>query len=455
MLTHQFSLVTDCNLPSQQRRISAMNNKKHILSPEERRMIYIDYLKKNNGASTGEFLTYLKEKYNVTISRGTLCEDREYLKKMNYKFTCQKRKYFLLEEPSGTENFSYNTIQEFTSCINKDLFLDWLLLIEGLEKEPNFDKKSFNNGALQSINERSIQEHLFSLSQKGYLNFKNSQSANRQYNFRSSVPSVYSFSDNDLFTFINNYENVTPATGAVASFIKPFYHFCTLLLNNSFSDINDTDFIADGHFHYGRQNEFSDEINQQLRLLNQLPYEKQQLNLFFSSPKSPEKQHFLFSVGILFYSVEINQCYLLGESEQGKNLLIRLDRIDFNATTASNNPISFDENKKAVLNRIYAEMFSASLDEPEQVIVRFDSFSRNIETKVNALHQYRFSTSTIETVEDENGKGIIYKDTIRGLTSFAHYLRTFSYGAKVIYPQKLKDMMLSSAQQVFNNYSEI
>lgn len=100
-------------------------------------------------------------------------------------------------------------------------------------------------------------------------------------------------------------------------------------------------------------------------------------------------------------------------------------------------------------------MFSASLDEPEQVIVRFDSFSRNIETKVNALHQYRFSTSTIETVEGENGKGIIYKDTIRGLTSFAHYLRTFSYGAKVIYPQKLKDMMLSSAQQVFNNYSEI
>ena len=72
-----------------------MNNKKHILSPEERRMIYIDYLKKNNGASTSEFLTYLKEKYNVTISRGTLCEDRESLTKMNYKFTCQKRKYFL------------------------------------------------------------------------------------------------------------------------------------------------------------------------------------------------------------------------------------------------------------------------------------------------------------------------------------------------------------------------
>lgn len=432
-----------------------MNNKKHILSPEERRMIYIDYLKKNNGASTREFLAYLKEKYNVIISRGTLCEDREYLIKMNYKFTCQKRKYILLEEPSGTENFSYNTIQEFTSCINKDLFIDWLLLTEGLEKEPNFDKKSFKNGALQSINERSIQEHLFDLFQKGYLNYKNSQSTNRQYTFRSSVPSVYCFSDNDLFTFTNNYENVTPGTGAVASFIKPFYHFSTLLLNNGFSDIDSTEFIADGHFHYGRQNEFSDKINQQLRLLNRLPYEKQQLNLYFSSPKSTVKQHFLFSVGLLFYSVELNQCYLLGESEQEQTLLIRLDRIDFNATTASDRPISLDKYKRAALNQIYSEMFSASLDEPEPVMIRFDSFSRNIESKVYALHQYRSSTSTIETVEDKNGKGIIYRDTIRGLTSFAHYLRTFSYGAKVIYPQKLREMMLSSAQQVFNNYSEL
>ena len=74
-----------------------MNNKKHILSPKERRMIYIDYLKENNGASTSEFQAYLRENYNVEISRGTLSEDRKHLEKMNYKFATRNGKYILTE----------------------------------------------------------------------------------------------------------------------------------------------------------------------------------------------------------------------------------------------------------------------------------------------------------------------------------------------------------------------
>lgn len=82
-----------------------MNNKKHILSPKERRMIYIEYLKENNGASTSEFQAYLKANYNVEISRGTLSEDRKHLEKMNYKFATRNGKYILTEESSDVQNF--------------------------------------------------------------------------------------------------------------------------------------------------------------------------------------------------------------------------------------------------------------------------------------------------------------------------------------------------------------
>lgn len=435
-----------------------MNNKKHILSPKERRMIYIDYLKENNGAATSEFQAYLKENYAVEISRGTLCEDRKHLEKMNYNFACQNGKYLLTNEPSDTKNFSYKETQKFTSCINRDLFLDWLLLCEGREKANSFGKSDFvnNESALKDIKPRIIQEHLFHLSQEGYLTFTRSNNEERKYEFRSSVPSVYSFSADSLTDFCYSYETAASSIGSAAAVIKPVYQFCTLLQNNELPGTSNFAFSAAedfGHFQHGRQNSFPDKINNQLKFLNDLPYEDKQLNLVFSTPKSIEKQQILFSVGILFYSVEANQCYLLGKSEKNKTILIRLDRIDFEATAASDNPNSISAIEKAALNQVYAEMFSTALDEPEKVEIHFDLFSKNIESKVTALHKSRSSTSHI-TQDFINGrKTLIYTDTVRGLSSFAHYLRTFGRSAKVIHPQKLQDMMLASARHVLSSYS--
>lgn len=433
-----------------------MNNKKHILSPKERRMIYIEYLKENNGASTSEFQAYLRENYNVEISRGTLSEDRKHLEKMNYKFATRNGKYILTEESSDVQNFSYKETQKFTSCIDKDLFLDWLLLYEGREKANSFGKSDLadNDGVLKDIKPRIIQEHLFQLSQEGYLIFERTNNSERKYEFRSSVPAVYSFSAGALSDFCYNYENAASSIGSAASTIKPIYQFCTLLQNNELLETNDSPSSNADHFLHGRQNSFPDNINSQLKSLNKLPYEDKQLNLVFSSPKLAEKQQFLFSVGILFYSTETNQCYLLGKSEKQEILLVRLDHIDFKATTASDVPNSISDTEKITLNQIYAEMFSAALDDPEEVEIHFDAYSKNIESKVNALHKYRSTTSRITQDFIDDKKTLIYTDTIRGLSSFAHYLRTFGYGAKVIRPQKLRDMLLTSAQQVFNNYSE-
>lgn len=430
-----------------------MNNKKHILSPTDRRGIYIDYLKEHNGTSSSEFLRYLKEHYSAEISRGTLSEDREKLKEMGYEFSTHKNKYILTREPDNLKNFSHKASQDFTSCIDRDLFLDWMLLYDAQKKGTEFDKTYFaqNTAVFSDVPKRVIQEHLQQLSKDGYLTFKNQPGKNRSYRFRPSVPSVYGFSAESLSDFCYDYETTPSAIGSAASVIEPFYQFCSLLLNNELPESDNPAFNASSRFQHGRQNSFPDEINNQLEALNKLPYETRKLNLVYSSPALPEKLNILFSVGISFYSTETNQCYLLGKSEQKEVLLIRLDRIDFDSTTSSNKLNPFYNSPD--LNQIYAEMFSVSLDEPEQVEVHFELFSQNMEDKVYALHKYRSATSQIRYSEDENI--MLYRDTIRGLSSFAHYLRSFGSSAKVIRPQKLRDMMLSSAQQVFNSYTKL
>lgn len=430
-----------------------MNNKKHTLSPADRRGIYIDYLKEHSSASTSEFLCYLKEHYNAEISRGTLSEDREKLKEFGYEFSTHKNKYMLTREPEHLKNFSHKTSQKFTSCINRDLFLDWMLLYDGQKKGTGFDKAYFaqNTAIFSDVPQRVIQEHLQQLSIEGYLTFKNQPGKNRIYRFRPSVSSVYGLSSEAVSDFCYDYETATSAVGSAASVIEPFYQFCCLLLNNELPESDNPELNTSKRFQHGRQNSFPDEINKQLEALNNLSYETRKLNLVYSSPALPEKLNILFSTGISFYSTETNQCYLLGKSERKENLLIRLDRIDFNATTNSDKLNPFYNSSD--LNQIYAEMFSASLDEPEHIEVHFESFSQNIEFKVKALHRYRSVTSQIRYSEENDT--IIYTDTIRGLSSFAHYLRTFGSSAKIIHPQKLRDMILSSAHQVFNSYPEL
>ena len=101
-----------------------MNNKKQTIKPEKRRALYIEYLKKHNGASTSDFLNYLTVNYSYKISGNTLCEDRKYLEQLGYKFDVINNVYHLVYVPENLNNFSFN------SCINQNLFLDWQLLKE-------------------------------------------------------------------------------------------------------------------------------------------------------------------------------------------------------------------------------------------------------------------------------------------------------------------------------------
>ena len=421
-----------------------MNNKKHILSPTERRSIYVDYLKENQSASTSDFIKYLKKKYNADVSRQTICEDRKYLKKLGYEFTKPKKsttKCMLKTDPDNAK----------VSCITQDLVMYWLLLGLADKTRPNISRDTLFSSYYEEplIREQKISSYLKQLSKHNYL----ASAPDNSYRIRPAASSIYNFSSRQLMDFYENYQKL-PVSGNAGSVIDPFYHFCNILLNETSKSSDISGYL----FQHGRRNPAPDKLNEQLKKLGAFPYDTYQLNIVYH-PRTLlpdcdcDLQHFRFSVALIFHNVETDQCYLLGQTEQKQTILCRLDRIDFDSTTSSTQHNTIY--KSPQMRRIYDEMFSASLDEldnPVKVKVRFRLFSDNIYTKIKALQKHRSSTAHIDISEDE--QYAYYTDTIIGLSAFTHYLRSFGPAAEVISPPELRDTMLSSAQKVYHIYTD-
>lgn len=429
-----------------------MNNKKHILKAPQRRTLYINYLREHGGASTDEFRDYLKHHYHVEISRGTISEDRKYLQKLNYDFAKHNDIFYLINEPEGTKNFSC-TAKEESPHLDRNLFLDWMILKEFADGQTEYTSKDFDKDViLKDAHSRLdlITRHLTALYKQGYL--KRREKAPKPYKF-SLIPDascVHCFSSDTLWKFSVQHEHL-PDTGAAASVLKPISDFCSKLLNGESSDTE----ISSALIHHGRQNIFPTDITTGLQKLNRFHFQQNKLDLCYVSPYEPQPLQFLFSVAVIFYSIETNRCYLLGQSQEYPVMLCRLDRIDFSATRESEekNLIYGTSDWKKIYNEIYSSSLDySSLQNPIKVIVHFSRYSQNISDKIDALVASRPKTAHREDSEDQ--KTIIYTDTIRGLSSFAHYLRTYGRSAHIEAPEELKELMLSSAQKVLARYEE-
>ena len=442
-----------------------MNNQEQILKNSDRRSLYIDYLKKTKGASTKDFLKYLKKEYNVEISKGTISEDRKYLEQLGYKFTRKSGKYMLNYEPSDMKGFSQEKNDNDKSKINRDIFLDWMILYVLSQSNISFQSISNKNDRSDisellpynmrvsniKVSNMNVSRRLSRLSKQGYLLSKRAFRMPAAYTINRYAPSIYHFSFSKLNDFCDSYKKI-PDTGAFHSTIRPFFDFCNYLVSNQNVSSCHTHKPAPYISHlseFGRRNSLPAAINHSLMQLSQLPFETWAINLCYLAPDQNQYSHILFSVGLIFYNTETDCCYLLGKTEHSPKVLYRLDRIIFSATTASTLP-----NNSYLLPewfQIYEEMFSASLDEPSQVTISFDLFSKNIQRKLEMLCKCR-KYSSLSYSDDK--KTAIYTDTIRGLTSFAHFLRSFGRSAKVISPPELRNLMISSAQKLLTSYQE-
>jgi hypothetical protein len=195
---------------------------------------------------------------------------------------------------------------------------------------------------------------------------------------------------------------------------------------------------------HGRRNLPDPEMTTKLYELLSCPYRKYNLNISYITRNKTETRENI-AVALIFYGLETNMIYILGENNDGISISIRLSNItEISVDDTRENSIFQSEKYK----KLYHQMWSASPDAPVPVRVLFED-TRSIREKVERLHSQRKFSEISDTEY-----GIEYTDTVSGLSSFARFLRSFGSSAIVFEPEELRRSMIESANCILNNYYE-
>ena len=155
-----------------------------------------------------------------------------------------------------------------------------------------------------------------------------------------------------------------------------------------------------------------------------------------------------FYTGLFVYSAETFRIYLLGKTKAGRNLVIPADAVLAERTLVHQK----EENphfESPEFFAIFREMFTISVEEPVTAEVRFAD-TRFVREKVRRLAAARPGSSLSESPD---GSFLLYADRIRGIDSFARYLRRFGRAALAVSPPALAERMADSARRVRDLYA--
>ena len=268
-------------------------------------------------------------------------------------------------------------------------------------------------------------------------------SASLRWAVTDDAPFAVNKSFLELQSFCDQYQGST-LSSSWREQLSEIYNKCSLLTMGLEDNQN--------MFRYqtrGVQNTLSYTGIEALRKLNDLDFSDHIISLCYKTKKK-QKLYYPFACGLLIYSQDKDQLYLLGERTNKKNtiLCLPLRRIRFGECKKSNDINTVYRSKKYL--DIYQEMFSISCEDPVDVKVRFQLFG-SIESKVRSLAEIRKSEHLRLTVSSD-GKELIYEDRIRGMEDFARYLRSFGRSALVVEPPSLVKRMEQTARNVISAY---
>lgn len=201
-----------------------------------------------------------------------------------------------------------------------------------------------------------------------------------------------------------------------------------------------------------------------IKYLNKYNYKQTPLSFSYKSEKGKEKLVNFFLVGIIAYSVEKDEIYLIGRTRPSKNNptfeLIKPSSIDWNTLTVSSNIINFNrciEKDQIYLNTIRKdfseiknEMFLISAEKPRKIKVEIEH-SPKTEKEFFALQEKRSNTASVYISDDGY---IVYEDTIRGTGDFAKFLRKYGSSIRVIQDEQLQKRMKETAERAVSNYEK-
>ena len=327
--------------------------------------------------------------------------------------------------------------------------------------DPNSDKTAYdNNNLIKNIRNNSIdsfyddyvdvakdiisvtslRSDLNDLKDAGIVSMIKSK--HTTYQLTSKAPYIIPISEDSLFEFCLKYERSASSTSDIKP-LKQAYGKIQKLINIENDDINLKRF--------GKSNDISPKQIDAFNNFTSYPYKTNLLELSYS--RKGEIQCDIFAVGLLFYSVETGEFYVLGKNIlKNRTESRRIDRfLNISPSTETHN--EFHANK---YYRIFEEMFSSQYEEKiYNVKVLFQDFG-NVKKRFQDLKKIR-SNSNIKAISSppENCPySFVYTDTIRGLSDFARYLRGFGMSVLAVEPSELKEKMLFTYERIIKEYGE-
>lgn len=262
------------------------------------------------------------------------------------------------------------------------------------------------------------------------------------------VPLILSLDENSLYNLYYELTNIASGNPFVKPLQTVFQKISELVGNPEPEEVYFENYII-----YGKRYEHFHSEVPNLKKLMALDYENKLLNIKAEGYNQNFDPQYPFAIGMIIYSVEKDSFFLLGERKQkdGSDFKspiyasINIETIQEISETDYRNINYLSEQYQ----KLFEQMFSVSIDNPEKVLVEFQSFP-NIKQKLEQLEKQRSSARL-----EESGGKLLYSDTIRGRADFARFLRSLGDNVRVLESSELKDKMIFSINESLKNYEEV
>lgn len=334
--------------------------------------------------------------------------------------------------------YEYNKILEDTSSSKKAY--DDSNLIKLIRKNVAYDEEAEINVAKDYISVTALRKDLTSLRERNLVKMKCQN--HTYYSLTNKAPYIIPLSSECLYQLCVQYEESTSSTADITP------------LKNAISKIQKLIDYEDSNIalaRFGKINEISQSKLESFSSFVNYPYKTSQLKL--ESKYNGITTNTIFSVGLIFYSVETNSFYAFGKNAELNRFETK--RIDYiNSITVLEEPNN--EFHKQYYYDYYTEMFSAAYESQSyRVKVLFADYG-NIKKRFGDLCSIRKHSQirTIDNPPDDCIYKYVYEDTIRGLSSFSRYLRSFGMSVLAIEPPELRENMIYTYTKIIEKYGE-
>ena len=358
--------------------------------------------------------------------------------------TTDLKKRDIINDFKPGEKIVLNAAQSEYGALDKTILNEWVILyaVSRLEGEKGNIKEILDKYLEISAGERSdsaeqmIRYYIESrLVPAGLLEKSRSSDgsgARHEYSVSGTAPIIAEASFEQLDQYLRLYclENTHIASQTIADRVK-------LLLYGRDFDSDEISFVS------GKLNRFQQESLRNVDKLLKLPYKEKKVLITTKSNSKITDQ--MISVGLLFYSSEINEFYILGEFNKAE-ILIRMSSVIEMKETNQENVIFASER----FNKYLDEMMGVENGKLYDVRIRF----KNTEYVRNRLKSLTAGRKSAHIENINFGNELLYTDKVRGLGLLARTLRSMGACSIVEEPGQLRNMMLDTAGKIEMRYSE-